>query len=57
MIGYEAWYIPEPGRGSACPVLVVGVEKSGLFVVWKLIAGIVLERVVEGKNLYVARHE
>lgn len=57
MIGYEAWYIPEPGRGSACPVLVVGVEKSGLFVVWKLIAGIVLERVVEGKNLYVAKHE
>ncbi len=53
MIGYPAFYIPEKGRGAACEVLVVGTEKNGLFIVWKLIAGIVLERVVHGKDLWV----
>ena len=40
---YTAWYIPLSGR--LCPVLVVG-EEEGRAVVWKLLNGIVLERVV-----------
>lgn len=55
MIGYPALYVPEKGRGASCPVLVVGVEGEGKFIVWKFIAGIVLERVVEGSNLYAYR--
>ena len=51
MIGYRAWYLPK--NGSPCPVLVVGEEK-GLLVVWKLINGIVLERVVRGEDLYTS---
>ncbi len=51
MIGYKAWYIPK--RGSPCPILVVGVEK-GLLVVWKLINGVVLERVVSGNDVFVS---
>lgn len=49
MIGHKAWFWPK--RGNPCPVLVVGTEGKNL-VVWKLINGIVLERVVSAKDVY-----
>lgn len=55
MIGYKAWFIPEKGRGAACPVMVVDEEGDGLLVVWKLIGGIVLERVVMARDVYVQK--
>jgi hypothetical protein len=47
---YAAWFLPLNGRGI-CPVLVVG-EENGRAVVWKLINGLVLERVVEFSDLF-----
>jgi hypothetical protein len=46
---FAAWYLPL--NGSLCPVIVVG-EERGRAIVWKLINGIVLERVVEFADLY-----
>lgn len=46
---FAAWFLPK--RGQFCPVVVVGHE-NGRAVVWKLINGIVLERVVEYSDLY-----
>lgn len=46
---FAAWYLPD--NGMLCPVVVVG-EENGRAVVWKLINGIVLERVVEYIDLF-----
>jgi hypothetical protein len=48
VIGHKAWYF---GRGAVCPVLVVGTEGKRL-VVWKLINGVILERVVEARDIF-----
>lgn len=50
MIGYRALFVPE--RGGACPVIVVGVEQPGLFIVWKMIHNVVIERVVRSSDLF-----
>jgi hypothetical protein len=47
---FAAWFLPSSGRGY-CPVVVVG-EEGGRAVVWKLVNGIVLERVVEFCDLF-----
>lgn len=46
---FAAWYLPLSGK--ICPVIVVG-EEGGRAVVWKMINGIVLERVVERSDLF-----
>jgi hypothetical protein len=46
---FAAWYLPKDG--AFCPVVVVG-EENGRAVVWKLLNGIVLERVVEFSDLF-----
>lgn len=46
---FAAWFLPL--HGAMCPVVVVG-DENGRAVVWKLINGIVLERVVEYKDLF-----
>lgn len=46
---FAAWFIPE--RGGICPVVVVG-EEEGKAIVWKLLNGLVLERVVEFSDLF-----
>lgn len=51
---YAAWYLPLKGAAT-CPVVVVG-EENGRAVVWKLIGGIVLERVVEYADLFTLDH-
>lgn len=46
---FAAWFIPPTGK--FCPVIVVG-EEGGKVIVWKLLNGIVLERVVEYSDLF-----
>lgn len=46
---YLAWYLPLTGR--ICPVVVVDVEGERA-VVWKVLNGIILERVVEFSDLF-----
>lgn len=46
---YAAWFLPTAGQ--FCPVLVVG-EERGRAVIWKLLNGIVIERVVEFSDLF-----
>lgn len=46
---YAAWFLPLSGQ--FCPVLVVG-DEMGKAVVWKLINKVVVERVVEYKDLF-----
>lgn len=46
---FAAWFLPL--KGQYCPVVVVG-DENGRAVVWKLLNGIVLERVVEYADLY-----
>lgn len=43
-------YKTKNGKGE-CPVIVVG-EEDGFLIVWKLIKGIILERVVPKEKIY-----
>lgn len=48
-------YVPDNGIGI-CPAVLVG-EENGLAVIWKVINGIVLERVVYFENLIKIEEE
>lgn len=47
----HGWYVGTNGNGT-CPVVVVGEVPEG-WVVWKLICGIVIERVVRKDKVHV----
>ncbi len=48
---FAAWYLPLSGR--ICPVVVVG-EENGRCIVWKVLNGIILERVVERSDVFTS---
>lgn len=48
-------FVPESGIGI-CPAVLVG-EEGGRAVIWKIINGVVLERVVEFRDLVKWRDE
>lgn len=52
MIGYKGWLI-DKRNGVAMPVIIVGFEDDNL-IVWKLINGIVLERVVSRDKIFLS---
>ena len=52
MIGYKGWFI-DKRNGVAMPVIIVGFEGDNL-IVWKLINGIVLERVVSRDKIFLS---
>ena len=52
MIGYKGWLI-DKRNGAAMPVIIVGFEDDNL-IVWKLINGIVLERVVSRDKIFLS---
>ena len=52
MIGYKGWFI-DKRNGVVMPVIIVGFEDDNL-IVWKLINGIVLERVVSRDKIFLS---